>query len=130
MSALEDLSDSNDDDMNPDVKNKDINLQTHENSNLNMESIRESADQLLIQEEIDKSCAIKIMKLVQNMERLTAMLLQEKDKEIHQWKIQCKEHIVQERMSVRFNEILTTFTQRMNLLEEKVESCSTKTKRR
>lgn len=95
-----------DDDLNPDIKIKNVQVQTNDKSRLTMDDIRASADELLTQE-----------------------LLQEKDKEIHKWKIQCKEHVVQERMSIHFNEILTTFTQRMNLLEEKIES-NTKVKRR
>ena len=120
---------SDDDDLNPDIKIRDVQIQTQDKSFLTIEDIRASADELLSQEKIDKSCAIKIMKLVQDMERLSSMLLQEKDKEIQKLKIQCKEHIIQERMSIRFNEILGSFTQRMNLLEEKIESCNTKGKR-
>lgn len=130
MSTFDLSNNSDDDDLNPDIRIKDVQIQTDEKSMLSMEDIRENADQLLSEEKIDKSCAIKIMKLVQDMERLTTMLLQEKDKEIHKWKMQCREHVVQERMSIRFNEILTTFTQRMNLLEEKTESSNIKGKRR
>ena len=104
MSELSNNSDD-DDDLNPDIKIKDVQVQTNDKSRLSMEDIRASADELLTEEKIDKSCAIKIMKLVQDMERLNSMLLHEKDKEIHKWKIQCKEHTVQERMSIRFNEI-------------------------
>lgn len=123
-------NDSDDDDLNPDIRIKHVQVQTDDKSRSTMEDIRASADELLAQEKIDKSCAINIMKLVQDMERLCSMLIHEKDEEIQKWKIQCKEHIVQERMSIRFNEILTTFTQRLNLLEEKIESRHTKGKRR
>lgn len=129
-------SDHSDDDlMNPDVKIyvKDAQIQTsnyHYDHKLSMENIRESVDQLLKDEKIDKTCSIKIMKLVQDMERLSTQQTREKEIEIEKWKIECREHIVQERMSVKFNEILTTFTQRMNLLEEKLATYNVKGGRR
>lgn len=129
-------SDHSDDDlMNPDVKIyvKDAQIQTNNynyDHKLNMESIRESVDQLLKDEKIDKTCSIKIMKLVQNMERFNTQQMREKEIEIEKWKMECREHIVQERMSIKFNEILTTFTQRMNLLEEKLATYNVKGGRR